>query len=167
MEPSKESTAEGYETFYREFDSPLMRQLRREAYGEDIGQHSWVGAEELREYIRRLGLLPSSRFLDLGCGPCGPLTFVLATIGCRGTGVELSPSAPESGRRVLLRSASMPCSRFERPISTSRFRSSLARSTRRCRWTWYSIFATAWSSSARSRDCCRWGEGSCSRMPAS
>jgi SAM-dependent methyltransferase len=95
---SKESLADGYESFYREFDSPLMRQLRREAYGEDIGQHSWVGAEELRGDIHRLKLSPSSRFLDLGCGPCGPLTFILATVGCLGTGVELSPSALQVGR---------------------------------------------------------------------
>ena len=36
--------ADQYEAFYRDFDSPLMCQLRREAYGEDIGQYSWVGA---------------------------------------------------------------------------------------------------------------------------
>ena len=30
-----DSRADGYESFYREFDLPLMRQLRREAYGED------------------------------------------------------------------------------------------------------------------------------------
>ena len=52
MDTSKESRADGYESFYREFDSPLMRQIRREAYGEDIGQHSWVGADELRGDIR-------------------------------------------------------------------------------------------------------------------
>ena len=93
-----ESLADGYESFYREFDSPLMRQFRREAYGEDIGQHSWEGAEELRGDIQRLKLSTSSRFLDLGCGPCGPLTFILATVGCPGTGVELSPSALHVGR---------------------------------------------------------------------
>jgi cyclopropane fatty-acyl-phospholipid synthase-like methyltransferase len=98
MGASKKLRAEGYESFYREFDSPLMRQLRREAYGEDIGQHSWVGAEELREDIQRLKLSPSSRLLDLGCGPCGPLTFILATVGCQGTGVDLSPSALQVGR---------------------------------------------------------------------
>jgi cyclopropane fatty-acyl-phospholipid synthase-like methyltransferase len=98
MGDSKKLRAEGYESFYREFDSPLMRQLRREAYGEDIGQHSWVGAEELREDIQRLKLSPSSRLLDLGCGPCGPLTFILATVGCQGTGVDLSPSALQVGR---------------------------------------------------------------------
>ena len=89
---------EGYESFYREFDSPLMQRLRREAYGEDIGQHSWVSADELRADVRRLELVPSSRFLDLGCGPCGPLSFVIKTVGCQGSGVELSPSAIQVGR---------------------------------------------------------------------
>jgi SAM-dependent methyltransferase len=98
MGPPQRSRADGYESFYREFDSPLMRQIRREAYGEDIGQHSWVGADELRGDIDRLKLSRSSRFLDLGCGPCGPLTFILATVGCPGTGMELSPSALRVGR---------------------------------------------------------------------
>lgn len=98
MDGAKEERADGYEAFYREFDSPLMRRIRREAYGEDIGQHSWVSAGEVREDIDRLKLSPSSRLIDLGCGPCGPLTFVIATIGCTGTGVELSPSALRVGR---------------------------------------------------------------------
>ena len=98
MDAHIESRADGYESFYREFDSPLMRQIRREAYGEDIGQHSWVGADEVRADIDRLELSPSSQFVDLGCGPCGPLTFVLATVGCAGTGLELSPSALRVGR---------------------------------------------------------------------
>ncbi len=96
---ANEPQADGYESFYREFDSPLMRRLRREAYGEDIGQHSWVGSEELRADIHRLGLTSSSRLLDLGCGPCGPLTFVVASVGCRATGLELSPSALKVGRQ--------------------------------------------------------------------
>jgi SAM-dependent methyltransferase len=88
----------GYEAFYRDFDSPLMSAIRREAYGEDIGQHSWVAAEELRGDIVRLRLSPSSRFLDLGCGPCGPLTFVLNAVRCRGTGADISESALAAGR---------------------------------------------------------------------
>lgn len=98
MDTAKESPADRYEAFYREFDSPLMRQIRREAYGEDIGQHSWVRADEVRADIERLVLSPSTRFVDLGSGPCGPLTFILATVGCSGVGVELSPSALRIGR---------------------------------------------------------------------
>jgi cyclopropane fatty-acyl-phospholipid synthase-like methyltransferase len=88
-------SADQYESFYREFDSPLMRRIRREAYGEDIGQHSWVGADELRQDAARLGLGPTHRLLDLGSGPGGPLTFLISSFGCTGVGLELSPSAIE------------------------------------------------------------------------
>ncbi len=91
--------ADGYESFYREFDSPLMRQVRREAYGEDIGQHSWVSADDLRADVLRLQLAKSGTLLDLGCGPCGPLTFIVASVGCQATGLELSASALHAGRR--------------------------------------------------------------------
>lgn len=87
----------GYNSLYEQFDSPLMRQVRLEAYGEDIGQHSWVTADELRADIVRLGLSALSHLLDLGCGPCGPLTFVLDAIKCRGTGTELSAEALAAG----------------------------------------------------------------------
>jgi SAM-dependent methyltransferase len=97
MRAAPSSLADSYEAFYREFDSPLMCQLRREAYGEDIGQHSWVVADELRRDIRALGLSPASRLLDLGCGPCGPLTFVLAAVRCAGTGLDVTPAALRVG----------------------------------------------------------------------
>jgi SAM-dependent methyltransferase len=75
-----------------------MRRLRVEAYGEDIGQHSWITAEEVRGDISRLELGPSSRLVDLGCGPCGPLTFILSSVGCHGIGLELSAAALPVGR---------------------------------------------------------------------
>jgi cyclopropane fatty-acyl-phospholipid synthase-like methyltransferase len=94
----RESPVGDYDTFYRGFDTPLMRQVRREAYGEDIGQHSWVRADDLRKDVDRLALSKSSRLVDLGCGPCGPVTFVVTIVGCRATGVELSESALRVGR---------------------------------------------------------------------
>jgi len=97
MNFAAESGKHGYDDSYREFDSPLMRQVRREAYGKDIGQHSWVTAEDLEPDIVRLQLSSASRFLDLGCGPGGPLTFVVGRVGCRGTGVDLSSQAITSG----------------------------------------------------------------------
>jgi len=74
-----------------------MQQLRREAYGEDIGQHSWVTADELRSDIERLSLSASSRLIDVGCGPCGPLVFAVRSTGCTGKGVDVSASALVSG----------------------------------------------------------------------
>src|SRR5436305_13113954 len=88
-----------YDSVYDEFDSPLMRRIRVEAYGEDIGQHSWVSAPDLRADIARLRLAPAHRLLDPGCGPCGPLTFVAAEVGCRGTGADSRPDALAVRRR--------------------------------------------------------------------
>ncbi len=90
--------ADDYESFYQVFDSLLMRRIRMEAYGEDIGQHSWVSAAELQSDAVRLRLGQASGLLDLGSGPCGPLTFLIAQTGCRGMGLELSPSAIRVGQ---------------------------------------------------------------------
>ena len=98
MSTPRDPKAPGYDSLYEAFESPVMRQVRSEAYGEDIGQHSWVLAEELRNDVARLKLSPSSRFLDLGCGPCGPLTFVLGCVRCSGTGTDVSSSAIAAGR---------------------------------------------------------------------
>jgi cyclopropane fatty-acyl-phospholipid synthase-like methyltransferase len=76
-----------------------MRQLRREAYGEDIGQHSWVTAAELRRDIALLALSSSSRVLDLGCGPGGLIGFIVKQTGCSGTGVDVSKAALAVARR--------------------------------------------------------------------
>jgi cyclopropane fatty-acyl-phospholipid synthase-like methyltransferase len=89
--------ATGYNSTYKIFDSPLMRQIRLEAYGEDIGQHSWVSAAELRNHIEALGLSRDITVLDFGCGPCGPLTFMAKEIGCKVVGVDLSAPALAAG----------------------------------------------------------------------
>jgi SAM-dependent methyltransferase len=96
---SADALKQSYQSLYENFDSPLMSQLRLEAYGEDIGQHSWVTAEDVRRDAPRLKLAPAVRLLDLGCGPCGPLTFLMKTTGCSGIGLDVSPAALSVGRR--------------------------------------------------------------------
>lgn len=98
MTARQDPTEQPYDSIYREFNSPLARKIRLEAYGEDIGQHSWVTGDELRADIAQLDLSPSSRLLDLGCGPGGPLTFVLRAVRCQGTGIELSGPAVSCAR---------------------------------------------------------------------
>ena len=95
---AQDSEPRSYESLYQAFDSPLMRRLREQAYGRDIGQHSWVTAEELLEELPRLGLSNQSRLLDLGCGPGGPLSFVAGESGCRGIGLDVSSAAVAAAR---------------------------------------------------------------------
>jgi SAM-dependent methyltransferase len=97
MDQSKVPSRPNYESLYQEFESPLMRELRRDAYGEDIGQHSWVTASDLRRDAVRLGISADGLLLDLGCGPCGPLTFLMKSLGCHGIGVDVSAAALSAG----------------------------------------------------------------------
>jgi SAM-dependent methyltransferase len=96
--PTKPETR-SYQSLYEDFDSPLMSRLRSEAYGEDIGQHSWVTGDDLRRDVARLNLSKEGKVLDLGCGPCGPLTFIMKAVGCSGYGLDLSGAALAAGRR--------------------------------------------------------------------
>jgi SAM-dependent methyltransferase len=93
-----EADDRNYDAVYDAFDSPSMRKVLHEAYGKDIGQHSWVTAEEIQEDIPRLKLTPASHFLDLGCGPCGLLVFIAGAAGCRATGADVSAKALAAGR---------------------------------------------------------------------
>lgn len=39
-----------YNQTFEDFNAPLMQRFRELAYGEDIGQHSWTSANELRGF---------------------------------------------------------------------------------------------------------------------
>lgn len=41
---------------YGEFDRTVLGEIRRETYGEDLGQFSWLTADELRKFLGRLKL---------------------------------------------------------------------------------------------------------------
>jgi len=87
-----------YDATYAEFDSPLMRQLRHDSYTRDVGQHSWLDAEELLRDLAPLRLSSETRLLDLGCGAAGPLAYVVESSGCLGTGIDVSADAIGSGQ---------------------------------------------------------------------
>lgn len=84
------SSVNPYSTAYDNFSAKVRKAVRAETYGEDIGQTSWMIADELREFIRLLGLCPSSNVLEVGSGSGGPALFVAATVGCRITGIDVN-----------------------------------------------------------------------------
>lgn len=99
MTKSGEPGTRSYQSVYEDFDSPLMTRARSEAYGEDLGQHSWVTGEDLRRDLAALNISSKAKILDLGCGPCGPLTYLMKSTGCSGYGLDLSSAALAAGRR--------------------------------------------------------------------
>jgi len=83
-------TVDLYNTSYDNFSVEAQRKVRAETYGEDIGQSSWMSADELRYFIRLLELNPSSNVLEVGSGSGGPALFLVETAGCRITGLDIN-----------------------------------------------------------------------------
>jgi ubiquinone/menaquinone biosynthesis C-methylase UbiE len=87
-----------YGAAYRGFTSALYADIRREAFGEDIGQTGWLTAEEQDLFITWLGLSPSSRLLDLACGSGKPTLRIAQKTGCRVSGLDLHTEGTASAQ---------------------------------------------------------------------
>lgn len=99
----KEKTARArdhYDANYGHFASSLYEAIRREAYGEDLGQNSWLRAPELRRFADWLQLGPDSRLLDVACGSGGPALRIARTTGCRVVGIDSHDQAIANARAL-------------------------------------------------------------------
>jgi ubiquinone/menaquinone biosynthesis C-methylase UbiE len=82
-----------YNLTYGHFANPVLEEIRQETFGEDIGQNSWLTADEYRQYLNGLELNTASYVLDIGSGSGGPVLFLARTVGCQVTGLEINPSS--------------------------------------------------------------------------
>jgi len=89
-----------YRAHYRVFAAGVYEEVRRAAFGEDIGQNSWLTVDELDRFLSRLNLGSSTRLLDVGCGWGGPTLHVARQTGCHVVGVELSVEAVAEATRL-------------------------------------------------------------------
>ncbi|HEY0605398.1 MAG TPA: class I SAM-dependent methyltransferase [Herpetosiphonaceae bacterium] len=82
-----------YGSTYGSFAERVLATVRRETFGEDIGQNSWITADELRRFLAWLDLTATAQLLDVGCGSGGPALFIARASGCRVTGIDETPQA--------------------------------------------------------------------------
>lgn len=92
--------ADLYNTSYGNAEIALYAEVRRETYGYDLGQTSWVSAEELAEIPRPLEIGASSSVLDIGCGAGGYALHFAETIGCRVTGIDVNEHGVRAGQQA-------------------------------------------------------------------
>ena len=78
-----------YDTAYGHFSEELYAAIRQAAFGEDIGQNSWLTADEQRKFCAWLELDSSTGLLEVASGSGGPALYTVATTGCRITGVDI------------------------------------------------------------------------------
>lgn len=89
-----------YDTSYGEFGTAAQEAVRRGAFGEDIGQNSWLTADEWRRDLARLELTADSALLEIACGSGGPAIVAARETGCRVVGVDRHPQGIATGTRL-------------------------------------------------------------------
>jgi SAM-dependent methyltransferase len=95
------SSVDLYGTTYGNFATQALEQVRRETYGEDFGQSSWVTGSEYRRFFRLLKLNDADHVLDVGCGSGGPALFMAREIGCRVSGVDVNEAGILAGQTLI------------------------------------------------------------------
>src|SRR5262245_28249390 len=88
--PSNMNPVDLYNNVYSGFASDAETAVRRQTYGEDIGQSSWMTASEWLGFAGLLGVTDASQVLEVGSGSGGPAVYLALKRGCRVTGVDIN-----------------------------------------------------------------------------
>jgi ubiquinone/menaquinone biosynthesis C-methylase UbiE len=102
-QPSRPKSQAGrghYDANYGNFQAELYEQIRREAFGEDIGQNSWLTADEQDRFLTWLDLSPNKILLDVACGAGGPALRMAAITGCAVVGIDVHEQAISTARSI-------------------------------------------------------------------
>jgi ubiquinone/menaquinone biosynthesis C-methylase UbiE len=104
VDPTLKSKADAggiyYDTNYGNFETELYSEIRREAFGEDIGQNSWLTASELDAFLGWLDLSTGETALDVACGSGGPALRMAASTGCSVVGIDLHEQAISTAKSI-------------------------------------------------------------------
>src|SRR5215467_1685338 len=86
----RENPVDLYNNVYSGFRSDAEAAVRRQTYGEDIGQSSWMTASEWLGFADLLGVTDASEVLEVGSGSGGPAIYLALKRGCRIIGVDIN-----------------------------------------------------------------------------
>lgn len=65
-----------FESIYSNFGEQVVAAIRKETFGRDIGQNSWLTADEYDGFISWLGLAAESHVLEVASGSGGPALYL-------------------------------------------------------------------------------------------
>jgi SAM-dependent methyltransferase len=93
-----------FDSTYRNFTDETLDVIRKETFGADIGQNSWVTVDEYDRLLPWLAVSARDHVLEVASGSGGPALHLARTLGCRVTGIDSNASGVETARRLVARS---------------------------------------------------------------
>lgn len=77
-----------FDSTYGHFTEQVLETIRKETFGTDIGQNSWLTVDEYDRFISWLRLVPESRVLEVASGAGGPARYLAVQAKCHVTGID-------------------------------------------------------------------------------
>src|SRR5262245_51305253 len=92
-----------YNNVYGDFTGDAEAAVRRAAFGQDIGQSSWITADDWLHFADLVRVSEGSRLLEVGSGSGGPAIFLAQQRGCQVTGVDVNEHGVRNGTALAER----------------------------------------------------------------
>jgi SAM-dependent methyltransferase len=89
-----------YNNVYADFSSRAEAAVRHHAFGEDIGQSSWMTAADWLRFADQALVQAHTHVLEVGSGSGGPAVYLAALRGCRVTGIDLNEHGVGNARQL-------------------------------------------------------------------
>src|SRR5574339_972311 len=100
-----------YNSTYGNFQAQVLAEIRRETYGEDIGQNSWITVDEYGTFYSWLNLSAGDHILEIASGSGGPALYLAKKFKCRITGLDINEEGIKTASQQA-RDANVPDAQF-------------------------------------------------------
>ena len=91
-----------FNSTYGNFEEKVLAEIRRETYGEDIGQTSWITTEEYDTFFGWLNLSAGDHILEVASGSGGPALYLAKKFHCRVTGLDINEAGVKTANQQAL-----------------------------------------------------------------
>ena len=101
-----------FDSTYSHFTDPVLDVIRKETFGVDIGQNSWMTVDEYERLLPWLNLAAEHHALEIASGSGGPALYLARTTGCRVTGIDANESGVATASQMAAESGEAERVRF-------------------------------------------------------
>ena len=109
-----------FDSTYGHFHENVLDAIRKDTYGTDIGQNSWLTVDEYERWLPWLELSAGSHVLEVASGSGGPAAYMARTTGCRVTGIDANQSGVATANAMAGESETAKLLHFQVADATAR-----------------------------------------------
>src|SRR5262249_10235229 len=99
-ESKMSETVDLYNNVYADFAGRAEAAVRHHAFGEDIGQSSWLTAAEWLRFADAVRVREHHQVLEVGSGSGGPAVYLAGARNCCVTGIDINEHGVRNAKHL-------------------------------------------------------------------